>query len=233
MSYTDKQELQGLFAHACLQHGLFSEYETSIRRRWCNPYTSVVLTPNDQSRAQAYKKAVESIYELATRYYEQCREDWEVWQPLSSTRIESGLARLEEAVASQNEATFTQALTQIDWDNRPAEDYIRAIDLALQVGAHLAARRLAMEGAEFHFDSEELQKYARILAPPTIIKERPSNDVKPRANVEWLKTNRDNYRGQWVALKNGTLVASAKTHDELIAAVGSTKGSGILITNLY
>jgi|GEM_PF-645446 len=230
MDYTDIQALEGNFANACLQHGLFSDYETSVR--WGNPYPEMTLTPDGQHRLQAYKKAIESIRNIVAVYSAQGREAW-IWQPLSVTRIESGLARLEEAAASRNEAAFTQALTQIDWDSKPAEDYIRAIDLALQVGAHLAARKLATEGAEFHFESEELQKYARILAPPTVIKQRPSSNVKPKANVEWLKANRDKYRGQWVALKSGTLVASAKTHDELIAAVGSTKGSGILITNLY
>lgn len=143
------------------------------------------------------------------------------------------MGRLEQAAAYQNEAEFTHALTEIDWNSRSADDFIRAIDLALKVGAHLTARELAAEGAQIHFDSKELQKYARILAVPRIIKERTSSDVKPKANVEWLKANRGNYRGQWVAVKNGTLVASAKTHDELIAAVGSTKGSGMLITNLY
>lgn len=231
MAYTDIQELEGIFANACLQHGPFSDYEPSVRRRWYNPYTDVALTPDGQHRLQAYKKAIESIRNATAVYYVQGREAW-IWQPLSVARIESSLAHLEDAAASGNEAAFTHALTQVDWNGRPAEDYIRGIDLALQVGAHIAARKLALEGAEFHFDSEELQKYARVLAPPQVLR-TSAPQIEVMANVQWLKANKNEYKGKWVAIKNGKLIASADSHDELIAEIGETKGRSILVTHLY
>ena len=39
-----------------------------------------------------------------------------------------------------------------------------------------------------------------------------------RADYEWLRVNGDRFRGRWVALDGGTLVASAATLRELSAA---------------
>jgi hypothetical protein len=142
------------------------------------------------------------------------------------------LKPLENAVRAQDETAFAIALEAINWQSRPASDFMRAIDLALKVGTHLAARRLAIKGAGLHFDDEEMQKYARILAPPQVLRTQASRQVDVAANVEWLKANKENYKGMWVAVKDGTLIASANSHTELIAEIGETKGSGILVTNL-
>jgi hypothetical protein len=143
------------------------------------------------------------------------------------------LAPLEDAAKTKSTATFLRRLKTIDWNRRSAKEFIRAIDLALMAGAHLAARSLAEQGAELHFDSEELEKYSRILAPPRLSNRQPSTNIKPKANVAWLKANRNQYKGRWVALMDGALIANAKSHDELIAQIGDTKRSGILVTNIY
>jgi hypothetical protein len=143
------------------------------------------------------------------------------------------LDRLEFAVKANDILEFSQILEQIDWDHKPAEDFVRGIDLALEVGAHLSARELAIQGAEIHFDSEELQKYARVLAPPKpLITPRRAN-VQPKANTEWLQANRTNYKGQWVALQNGVFIASAKTYQALVTHIGDVKDRGILVTPVY
>jgi hypothetical protein len=225
MAYADTAQLEGLLADACLRHG--------IR----NPYAGFGLIPERQHRLQAYARAIEA-YEKAIqgaystvavahhdRYHEIVALDW-----LRAGRTYD-LDRLEEAATSGNEVAFAQILAEIDWNSRSAEDHIRAIDLALQVGAHLAARKLAAQGAEFHRDSEELQKYARILAPPQVVRTQPRR-VDVLANIEWLKANQSEYKGKWVAIKEGALIASADSHDQLIAVIGETKGRSILVTNL-
>lgn len=143
------------------------------------------------------------------------------------------MARLERAAKAANQAAFLEAVEEINWQRGSVRDFTRAIDLSLKVGAHLAARRLATDGADLHFDNEELQKYARILAPPKVSNRRPSSNAKPKANVDWLRANRNDYKGKWVAIKDGALIASANSHEEMIAQIGETKGRGILVTNLY
>ena len=140
------------------------------------------------------------------------------------------IAALVTAATFSNQSAFLEALKSIAWDVQSAADFVRAIDLCLRVGAHLAARQLAAKGATIHVDSQDLQKYARILAPPTIPNRRPSIRVGPRANVEWLRTNRSEYKGKWIALKSGELIGSADSRHELTNQIGKTKGTGILIT---
>lgn len=219
MPYADTLRFEGLLADACLRH------------RVGNPYAEIALNPDEQHRVRAYLHAVNlvRVHKVSESLEQHYPDAWGVW----ITKAKHGLERLEEAARSRHESAFAKALAEIDWDKRPAGDFIRAIDLALKVGAHLAARKLATDGAEFHFDCDELQKYARILAPPKMSNRQPSSNAKPKANLDWLKANRNEYRGKWVAIKDGTLLASGNSHEELITQVGKTKGRGILITNLY
>ncbi|MBI3732482.1 MAG: hypothetical protein HY259_03375 [Chloroflexi bacterium] len=138
---------------------------------------------------------------------------------------------LEAAARAGDERAFLAALDQINWLARPPEYYIRAVRLALEASAHLAARRLAAEGAERYRDHTELQKYARVLAPPRVTRSNLPPDPTIKANLEWLKANRDRYLGQWVALQGGKLLAAADHFDELIRQVSSTKG--VLLTVVY
>jgi hypothetical protein len=59
-------------------------------------------------------------------------------------------------------------LAAIDWKIAMPLDYEYGIRLALREGAHAEARRLALEGAKRYSKVEELQRFARILAPPTV-----------------------------------------------------------------
>lgn len=140
---------------------------------------------------------------------------------------------MESAAETGDERAFLDALKEVSWQGRPATDFIRAVHLALEAGAHLAARKLSAEGAEFHPNDSELQKYARVLAPPKVI----STDVPPNpsqgTNLEWLKAHGEQYRGKWVAVKDGQLLGSADSLKELTAQVGDTKGKGILVTTAY
>jgi hypothetical protein len=143
------------------------------------------------------------------------------------------LARLERAAKAANQAAFLEAVKEINWQRGSVRDFVRAVRLALTVGTHATARELAMRGAELHFDSNELEKYARVLAPPKVLAERPQSKVNPKANVEWLKVNKDNYRGKWIAIRNGEFLGFADTYRELVAQLGETKGQGILVTPIY
>jgi hypothetical protein len=144
---------------------------------------------------------------------------------------EYGLVRLEMAAQAADEGAFLDALKIIKWEDRPPGDFIRAVQLALAVGAHLIAREISAEGAKHYPDNPEIQKYARVLAPPKAI----SRDLPPNptleANRSWLMTHGGEYRGQWIALRNGQLLGAAASLNELVKQVGSTKDT--LITPAY
>lgn len=137
------------------------------------------------------------------------------------------MARLEEA-ANKDERTFINTLQAIKWEGRRPEEFVRAIKLALRVGAPTAAQYIYSEGVRFYADSPAIQKYARLFAPPRAqTKTLPPNPTL-KANREWLKSHRSEYRGQWVAVRNGELLAAAVSLEELIGQVGDT--ANVLLT---
>lgn len=127
---------------------------------------------------------------------------------------EDPLILLADAAEAGDAQAFMTAYHLIDWSTHTPDEFERAIHWALIVGAHLAARSLAVEGSALYPDYAELQKAARILAPPKVIRHLPA-DPTIRANQDWLRGNCTAYRGQWVALQNGQLLATADSFGEL------------------
>ena len=129
-----------------------------------------------------------------------------------------------------DEAAFLRAANQLDWSRRPTSDFDRGIRLALAAGAHLFARSLAGQGAKLYPREQELQKMARILAPPRVVRRHLPPDPSMRANQAWLVEHTAEYRGRWVALEQGNLVATAPTVAELRPHLNSM--TGVLITKV-
>ncbi len=141
---------------------------------------------------------------------------------------ERAMFRLEDAANARDTRTFLNALGSMRWEDRSSKDWVRATRLALEAGAHSAARRIATEGARLHPGDSELQKYARVLALPTVVSKKVPSDPTRRANREWLKVHSGEYRGRWVAIRAGELLAAARSLGELREHLVSTEG--VLLT---
>ncbi|MGH2538585.1 MAG: hypothetical protein ACRDHL_14440 [Candidatus Promineifilaceae bacterium] len=143
------------------------------------------------------------------------------------------MAALEAAAEAGDEHGFLGAYKSIEWRERPPQDFARAIRLAIQAGAHLIARHLAEQGTAQYAEDVELQQMSRTLAPPVVrrVERKPSTGWA--ADREWLKAHWDEYRGRWVALKDGQFLAAADSLDELVSQVGDIKGAGILVTPVW
>ena len=139
-------------------------------------------------------------------------------------RLDPEMAALDQAAGAGDEGAFLEAARSIQWETCPPEDFLRAIQFAFAAGAHLYARILATRGAQLYPQHQELQKYARILAPPKVIARNLPPDPTLRANRAWLKAHWGEYKGQWVALKNGDLLGTAPTLNELTNRIGQTEG---------
>lgn len=125
------------------------------------------------------------------------------------------IAVLEIAAEAGDEKAFVQAASGIDWSQRPAADFARAVHLALAAGAHLLARDLAGRAHRLYPQHKEIAKMAQVLAPPRVTRTGLPPDPSGRANVEWMRNYASAYCRQWVALKDGVLIASAPTAREL------------------
>ena len=141
------------------------------------------------------------------------------------------MAALEIAAEAGEEAAFVQVTREIDWLQRPAVDFARAVRLALAAGAHVLARKLATHGAKLYPDHLELQKMAHILAPPRVVETDTPATASLSANQAWLRAHADQYKGQWVALRDGSLLAVASSAAELKAHLEST--GGIMLTRVF
>lgn len=141
------------------------------------------------------------------------------------------MAALEIAAEAGNETAFMQAASGVDWLQRPAADCARAVRLALAAGAHLLARKLATQGSRLHPDHLELRKMAHILAPPRVV----DADIPPtpslRANQTWLRGHGHEHKGQWVALREGTLLAVGAKAREVWDRLEST--DGVMLTKVF
>jgi len=110
------------------------------------------------------------------------------------------------------------------------DDYLRAMAHALRTGEFGRARQVATEGAARYPDHAELAKSARVLAPPTVTIARRPHTADIQANRAWLKAHRQDYAGQWVALRDGHFLAAAPSFDALAAQVDDTPD--VLMTKL-
>lgn len=141
------------------------------------------------------------------------------------------LADLVRAAQAGDETAFAQAWHSLAHAPLTDEQYVRAARLALEAGAHSLARSISREGAGRHPGSEPLRRLSELLAPPRLIRD----DLPPRpdiaANHQWIKEHRQVFRGSWVALREGQLLAAAKSLDELTQRVSDTKG--VLLTAVF
>ncbi len=134
---------------------------------------------------------------------------------------ENILSSLESAAQAQDERTYYSLLEKIDWEQRPAGDYVRAIRSALLIGAFITARSLSMEGMEQHPDDEIIKGYAAWFAPAKarIVERSKASSEQFTADRDWLREHSDSYRGRWVALRSGELLGVADSPKQLIEQI--------------
>ena len=117
-----------------------------------------------------------------------------------------------------------------DLSPRSPEDFINGIEEAFRTGAFALARDLSVEGAARYPDHSDLQQYARVLAPPKVVKSNLPPNPSVRANRNWLKEHRQEYQGRWIALRSGELAGVANSLDEVVRQVEDTQG--VLLTKI-
>jgi hypothetical protein len=154
-----------------------------------------------------------------------------VWDVTGDEQGAQGdIISLEILAQSERTEDFVQAAHCIDWRQQTAEAIVRGVHQALAVGAHILARHLAIQGAELYPQDPELRKMAHILAPPQVRRTDLPPDPSLAENRRWIHAHADEYRGRWVALHQGTLLAAADSMKELRIQLDTTRG--VLITRI-
>jgi hypothetical protein len=143
------------------------------------------------------------------------------------------MALLEAAAIAGNIDQFNDIYQGIDLHGRPESDMVCIVHLALGIGAMTAARETCAYGLTHFPANGELIKMQTIFTPPRITVNRQPSPAGTRANTEWLATHGDEYRGKWVALQAGVLVASGNSVDEILQVTGDVRGTNIFITPVH
>jgi len=130
------------------------------------------------------------------------------------------LAALEKAAQSADHRTFDLLVRAIDWSVLRPADLARTLDLALALDMVSLARELAQQGSKVFPEDKRLQQALAVLLPPAVIRMRPAQGSYLEASQKWLKEHASQYKGQWVAVRSGTLLGSAPTLQELYQQIG-------------
>ncbi len=135
-------------------------------------------------------------------------------QPVAALQI------LEAAAQAGDRQAFVTQAEATDWSAQTPDDLAHAIDLALRLELGTLAITLAQQGLRLFPDHERLQQAAHVLAPP-VIRTTPAAPVEGiETSRSWIRDHADAYRGQWVAVREGTLLSAAASLKGLLAALG-------------
>jgi len=65
----------------------------------------------------------------------------------------------------------------------------------------------------------------------TLVKRSP--DYNTTLSQNWIKTNRDKYRGRWVVLESDRLLVNADSSEKLLKKIDLADGRGKFVTVVY
>jgi hypothetical protein len=125
-----------------------------------------------------------------------------LWEVLSLTLTKKWpISLLERTYIKENERTLDRKEKQI-------RD-------AVEKGDVTEARKLI---SQIPLDSSKaLDGWRKALAEPKATIKGPASGSSLKLNIEWVKNNSDQYKGQWVALKDGKLLGHHLDRHKLLA----------------
>jgi hypothetical protein len=107
-----------------------------------------------------------------------------------------------------------------DPEERTPESFLEEIEKILNSGTLQGAREVAEHGLAFFPDHPELKQAHHALRPYERARVVPGYNISdPRPSYEWLRKNGQRFRGKWVGLDNGELVAASESFDEVRRAL--------------
>ena len=126
----------------------------------------------------------------------------------------------------------TGAARRLDAEKPTPETFLEEIRRIFNSGTLRGAREVAEQGLALFPDHPQLQHLHHWLRPPEVRVNPYWKTPDPRPNYEWLKKNAREYRGKWVGLDSGELVAAADTLDEVLQAFGDRDPRGTLVHHI-
>jgi hypothetical protein len=116
------------------------------------------------------------------------------------------------------------------YSSRDIQDSIEVtFDVDSMVPIETSIDHLFFEPAKIFFPT--IKSIYNFLGEPKVTVHKSDRHSAILENNQWLRDHRQEYSGQWVALKNGKLLASANSAKELLHQVNATEDT--LLTAVY
>ena len=115
---------------------------------------------------------------------------------------------LEEGRGCDGAAAIRHAVTV----SGSAQTYDQVLRLAVEFNLVSLARELTETAVTRYPRDAKLRRWAKVLAPP-VVREYTGPRISPierDKDIAWLREHADEYRGMWVVLSGGELLAAGK-----------------------
>jgi hypothetical protein len=112
------------------------------------------------------------------------------------------------------------------------ETFLEEIERILNSGTLRGAREVAERGLALFPDHPELRQAYHALRPFEVRANPTLKLSDPRPSYEWLKKNAKSFRGKWVGLDKGELVAAAETLEEVLQALRDREPKDTLVHHI-
>jgi len=132
------------------------------------------------------------------------------------------LAAARDALAHGRISDGARALRlSLNGNPTPAE-FDRVLELAFEFNLVDLARDFVQDAVSRYPRAAKVRHWATVLKPPAVrtVSRRVTTPHRRRAETDWLHKHADRYRGKWVVLLGGKLIASGK---DLKAALRSAR----------
>jgi hypothetical protein len=183
---------------------------THIQDIWPGTPSQVTMQPI-QSRASITGSAIGVQYDYVME-----SEDTQ-----AHLRAQNAPVLLLDVLAQENDRqAFIMLAEGIIWSFHHPEELLHAIDLALHLGLSSLAINLAKRGADLFPGHERIRQAASVIAPP-VVRTEPGREVRGLEDSKiWLEEHASEYRGQWVAVRDGNLLKAATSLKDLKQVIG-------------
>lgn len=138
-----------------------------------------------------------------------------------------------ELAEKEDRRAFIAQVSRIDWRLHSPAELTKILDLALSLDLTQLAAQLALLGAQLFPEHERIQRAAHVLSssPARSIPAKSTHGLS--ASRRWLREHADQYRGRWVAVRDGALIGTASSLEPLASLLVSPEESrSTLITKV-
>jgi hypothetical protein len=133
----------------------------------------------------------------------------------SIRKQEAKFAPFETAITEKNYQKFDRLIKGLDLSDYQPTEITVLIDLCLSLDMIAAAFDLAAKARELYPSHIKIESAYKALSPPKFIGTRPPQAAGLKKSQAWFKENASHYKGKWVAVNNGNLLAEADSLKEL------------------